>query len=192
MDARFRLEVFAPWINEECHFWRLREYWKTEKIAIWKKRWIKNIDFVIGIGANAIYWQYQNVEGNWDVGNLENVEILRIFKYWKSWEMKASSFWSILTFVRLQENFCFFSALAFLSTQSGGWQLPSYSDSFWRQSKLSEKAARWRCEDTFPDSAFMRFLTYMILFRMVSGNSKHTYAIRYHKIWLKNAIKCSF
>ena len=27
---------------------------------------------------------------------------------------------------------------------------------------------------------------------MVSGNSKHTYAIRYHKIWLKNAIKCSF
>ena len=51
--------------------------------------------------------------------------------------------------------------------------------------KVAEMAARWRCEHTFTDSgrtAFSRFLTQMKRFRMVSGNFKHTYANRYHKI----------
>ena len=55
--------------------------------------------------------------------------------------------------------------------------------------KVAEIPARWRCQHTFPYSdriTFSSFLTYIILFWMVSAIFKHTNDKTYHKILSKN------
>ena len=54
---------------------------------------------------------------------------------------------------------------------------------------VAEISARWRCQHTFPYSdriTFSSFLTYKILFWMVSAILKHTNDKTYHKILSKN------
>ena len=58
--------------------------------------------------------------------------------------------------------------------------------------KVAEIPARWRCQHTFPYSdriTFSSFLTYIILFWMVSAIFKHTNDKTYHKILSKNVFK---
>ena len=55
--------------------------------------------------------------------------------------------------------------------------------------KVAEIPARWWCQHTFPYSdriTFSSFLTYIILFWMVSAIFKHTNDKTYHKILYKN------
>ena len=55
--------------------------------------------------------------------------------------------------------------------------------------KVAEIPARWRCQHTFPYSdriTFSSFLTYIILFWMVSAILKHTNDKTYHKILSTN------